>query len=513
MHGRDRFAGGSPDGAGAVKLGVARAQVERPGAAAAQAAVAGSREPAALWSDARALLLERFGAANYARWIGSLSVRASERGLALELSDRTRSLAIRRHFLPGIEQVLRDLGFAGEVVLRDAASPQAAPEAVGAGPTAPLAPEVQSPAIACGERSGESGDAFPAARSRYRFATFVVGESNRFAFEAARRVAENPGRVHNPLYLHGGVGLGKTHLGTAIAHAVHGAGAHAVVVSADRFLARGEAARDAAVDELDQALAHARAVLFDDVQLLLRDERVLDELFRRLDELLAAGCQLVLTCDLPPPEIPSLAVRLKSRWESGFAAEIRAPDLAVRREIVRRQAYAARTELSDEIVELIASTEESSVRALEGAFNRVRALASEASHDLSLALVREALRRSGVDRPVEPPSLDAIVESVAAAFELGARDLRSRRRRDRTTSLARHVAVYVARRVSAAPLIEIAADLGFRDHSAAAHACAALRDRLARDPQLSARVAGIERRLVAGGAARRAPAGAQPPSV
>jgi chromosomal replication initiator protein len=428
------------------------------------ARVAGGEDP---WTIAAPLLRSRFGSVNYARWLDPVAVHVDGVQLSLETGDRADARRLRRHFLPGIRDALREVGYSGEIAIRSA--------------------DEARDETARGRRD--------AIDSRYTFERFVVGESNRFAHDAARRVAERPGRIHNPLYLHGGVGLGKTHLATAIAQVAceHVGRRGAVVFSADRFLSCLDASHGSGPPPLDDAAAEARVAVFDDVQLLTRTDRVVDALFGWLDDLIGRGCQVVLTCDLPPPAIPSLAVRLRSRCEATFATEILAPDLELRREIVRRRAEAAGTPIPDEVVDFVASSEDASVRALEGAFNRVRELAESTARSLTLALAKQALasRRT----PIPPPDLDTIAGVVAAAFDLSVRDLRTRRRRDRAASLARQVAVHVARRVSGRPLSEIAFDLGFRDHSVAAHACTALRGRLEADRELARRVDELERRL------------------
>jgi chromosomal replication initiator protein len=469
MHGRDRCGATSSELDGELKRGAARTAGSERDVAATIAAHGGAALDA--WQRATPLLRSRFGESNFGRWLAPLSVRGDRAGVALLAGDREQARVLRQHFLPGICEAMRDIGFRGAVSLHEDAEP-------------------------CGvARFAEwSGPEPRHPDARYTFAEFVVGDSNRFAHDAARVVADRLGREHNPLYLHGGVGLGKTHLATAVAHAVtaaRGVGA-ALAVSADRFASLGAGRL---LDENFATLAAAaHLVVFDDVQLLTRGEETVESLLRCLDGLLARGCQVVLTCDLSPPEIPALAVGLKARWEYGLAAEILPPDVALRCEIVRRRAVAAGTPIDAAAVAAIAAVEPSNVRALEGAFNRVRALAASTNRALTAALVGEALA-GRVAEPAGPPDLDAVVDAVAVTFGIGTRALRSRKRRDRAASLARQAAVFLARRLCALPLAEIAADLGFRDHSTAAHAFATMRGRLDREPELAARVREIEARL------------------
>ncbi|HZR83292.1 MAG TPA: DnaA/Hda family protein [Candidatus Binatia bacterium] len=488
MHGRDPVGVSTSETRIDDKRAPARSGSAYATATAARTATVAAGDVAAArldaWQSAVPLLRTRFGDRNFARWLDSVAVRDDGHRLALATADRARARALKQHFLPGITDALRAVGYTGEVTVAEPAGGDGI--APSAGTAAPPEHRV--------DRGGEEDDR--PLDARYTFARFVVGESNRFAHAAARIVAESPGTIHNPLYLHGGVGLGKTHLAIAIAHAVAAARGRcsAAAISAERFRALCEA-RDETASELALLRDGSDVVVFDDVQLLTRDEAILDELFRWVDALIACDRQVVLTCDLPPRAIPSLAARLASRCENGFYAEMRRPDVALRREIVRRRAAMAGVTVAEAVVEFIADCEENSVRALEGAFNRARELAASTSQDLSLALARRALGARAHGGAPSVPDLDAVLDAVAATFGLSARALRARKRRDRDAALARQAAVYVARRVSGLPLRDIAADFGFRDHSVAAHACAALRARLERDGQLASRVREVEQRL------------------
>jgi chromosomal replication initiator protein len=437
------------------------------------------------WAGAAALVRDRVGEENFRRWIDPLAVRVDRRSIEIEARDRQGSLALERHFLRGICDALREVGFTGSVELRGSSSTPGSP------PARPALADDPSDDASRASRE----DRFPL-NPAYTFERFVVGESNRFAHQAARVVADLPGQAHNPLYLHGGVGLGKTHLATAIAHSVRArfGPEAAVALSAERFIASSADARHNRATWLADRLRSARLVVLDDVQLLARDACAEEEFFRVFDELLASKRQLVLTCDLPPPAIPSLALRLKSRFEVGLATEIRPPDAQLRREIVRHKASLVGATIAPEVATFIALAEESgNVRALEGAFNRVRQLAEMTQRELSLIVARQALATAHV--AAVSPSLHAIAETVARGFGMTAQALCTRRRRDRQATLARQVAVLIARRHSGRTLTEIASAFGFREHSVAAHASATARDRLAADPELAARVAGLERRL------------------
>jgi chromosomal replication initiator protein len=327
-------------------------------------------------------------------------------------------------------------------------------------------------------------------RADYTFARFVVGDSNQHAYELARRVAGASTLSRASLYLHGGVGVGKTHLAMAVAHAVnarHGA-TSATVVSAARLAASWMEGATAAA-EADAILRKAGLLVVDDVQFLVAGERTRDALQLHVERLRALGVRLVLTCDLPPSETPELA--FGSDAAAPFhVVQIAPPDPSLRREILRVKAAGLGSELASDVAAFIAEVAPASVRALEGALLRVLGFAATLGVPLSVPVAERALE--AWRRKAPPPTVDAIAEAVSVAFGVPRRQIRQAARRDRATVLARQVAIYLARRLTALPLRDIAVDLGCRDHSVAAHAFASLKKRLDADPRLAADVSAIE---------------------
>lgn len=346
----------------------------------------------------------------------------------------------------------------------------------------------------CDERDEESSSFGCTLRPDYTFARFVVGESNQRAYRLARRVAAASERSRASLYLHGGVGVGKTHLAMAVAHAVrarHGDDA-VLVVSAERLAARWPET-GAAGREVENALRAAELLIVDDVQFLVATERSADKLARQLDRLRALGNRLVLTCDLPLDETPDLALPLGDGSATAYAAEITPPDSTLRREILVAKAARLGSDLAADVAAFIGEVAPASVRALEGALHRALEFAAALRVPLSVPVAARAL--DAWRRKEPPPSLDAIVGAVALAFGVPRRQIRQSARRDRDTVLARQVSIYLARRLTGRPLSEIAAEHGCRDHSVAAHAFASVKNRLAREPALAERVARLEREL------------------
>lgn len=338
-------------------------------------------------------------------------------------------------------------------------------------------------------------------RDEYTFADFVVGESNRRAYELARRVARRA--TTGSLYLHGGVGVGKTHLATAIGHAVRAAfGERSVLASSAERLAACWCSDGEERRAIEEALREAHLLIVDDVQFLADGTRGRDEILHEVNAVRERGHQAVLTCDLPPHETPDLALPFAGTSTS-YTAELPPPDTALRREILVHKAKRLGSELASDVAVFIADVAPASVRALEGALHRVLQFAATLRVPLSVAVAARALdawRR----KPAPRPTLAAIADSVASEFGIPRGQLRRASRRDRETVLARQVAIYLARRLSGRSLLEIAADYGCRDHSAASHASAAVQSRLARDPVLRSRLERIEGALGARVEAERA---------
>ncbi len=308
--------------------------------------------------------------------------------------------------------------------------------------------------------------------SRYTFESFVVGSGNRFAHAAAKAVAESPAKVYNPLFIYGGVGLGKTHLLQAIAHHVLGRNQRARVayVSSEAFTNELiEAIRYGTTGAFRSRYRNADLLLVDDVQFLAGKEATQEEFFHTFNALHEAARQIVLTSDRPPKDIPTLEERLRSRFEWGLIADIQPPDFETRVAILRRKARADGLEVGADVIELIASKFDSNIRELEGALVRVAALSSLSGTGLNVEVASRALRDIvPVARP-KPTTIEVIIRTVAEFYRMSPDELLSRGR-SRSVALPRQIAMYLARALTDASLPKIGEAFGGRDHTTVLHA-------------------------------------------
>ncbi len=304
---------------------------------------------------------------------------------------------------------------------------------------------------------------------RYTFERFVVGSNNQLAAAAARAVAESPARMYNPLFIYGGVGLGKTHLMHAIGHVLlaREPARRVAYVSSEWFTNDLIASiQEGRMSEFRRRYREIDLLLIDDVHFLGEKERTQEEFFHTFNALYEAQRQIVLTSDRPPKEIPGLEERLVSRFEWGLVTDIRSPDLETRVAILRKKADEGEIVISDEVLEYIAHHCRSNVRELEGAVIKLLAYSSLTQRDITIELAREAL--GGVLAPDTERTPESIRKRVAEAFNIPVEALTSRRRTKEVT-VPRQVAMFLMRELLDLPLARIGDHFGGRDHSTVIH--------------------------------------------
>jgi chromosomal replication initiator protein len=302
--------------------------------------------------------------------------------------------------------------------------------------------------------------------SNYTFENFVVGPSNRLAQAASLAVVESPGYAFNPLFLHGSVGLGKSHLLQAVAHAAsrrHPQGT-ILYLSCETFTNHFIAAVEKGnLEAFRNRYRHVDFLLIDDIHHLSNKEGTQEEFFHTFNTLYNAGKQIILTCDSPPKEIPSLEERLVSRFKWGLVAGMETPHFETRVAILKRKADMHGYEFPDEVVHYLAERIQTNVREMEGAIVKIVALASLTGERITLALAKEAVR-DVVKTPQVPISMDDILSAVTGAFNVRLSDLQSKKR-SKSVSVPRQLCMFIARRMTCYSLEEIGGYFGGRDHT------------------------------------------------
>lgn len=308
---------------------------------------------------------------------------------------------------------------------------------------------------------------------KYTFASFVVASCNRFAHAAALAVAEAPGKTYNPLYLYGGVGLGKTHLIQAAGHAIKAANPQLQVayLSLERFMNELINAIRYGYDKTHVFRERYRSIdvlLIDDVQFIAGKERTQEEFFHTFNALYDGQKQIVLTSDCPPREIPEIEERLHSRFEWGLIADIEPPDLETKVAILRKKAELQRVDLPDDVALFLAGNSKHNIRELEGSLVRVLAMASLRGLPVSKALAQEAMRSVSRTSDENPVSIARIQKAVADYYKISVDNLRSRSN-VRTVLVPRQVAMYLCKRLTKKSYPEIARQFGGKHHTTVIH--------------------------------------------
>lgn len=323
---------------------------------------------------------------------------------------------------------------------------------------------------------------------KYTFDTFVIGNSNRFAHAASLAVAEAPAKAYNPLFIYGGVGLGKTHLMHAIGHYVLEQKPHVRVlyVSSEKFTNELiNSIRDDKTVDFRNRYRNIDILLVDDIQFLAGKERTQEEFFHTFNALHEANKQLIISSDRPPKEIPTLEDRLRSRFEWGLITDIQPPDLETRIAILRKKAKLEDLDVPNEVMVYIADKIQSNIRELEGALIRVVAYSSLTSNEINIDLATEALKDI---LPANKPrliSIDLIQKAVAEYFKLPLSDFKAKKR-TRAVAFPRQIAMYLSRELTDCSLPKIGDEFGGRDHTTVIHAHEKISGDLKKDPNLEA---------------------------
>jgi len=331
---------------------------------------------------------------------------------------------------------------------------------------------------------------------RYTFDTFVVGESNRFAFAATQAVAGNPGKTWNPLFIHGDSGLGKTHLLHALTHAIceKQGGGRVAIVSSERYTNDFiDSIKKGTVDEFRRKYRECSAFIVDDVQFLAGKDRTAEEFFHTFNELHDHHVQIVLSSDRSPKELKGLDDRLCSRFEWGMRVRIEPPEFETRAAILKKKAEVESIELPDDVTDLLATHIRSNVRALEGALMRLAAFASLKHEPITVPLARDILSDVIPPQGYRPP-IERIQEVVAAHYALTVAKMTSASR-EQKIALPRQVAMYLCRILAEEKLQAIAEKFNKKDHTTVISAIDRVKSLIETDQQVRASIQSLTAQL------------------
>ena len=306
---------------------------------------------------------------------------------------------------------------------------------------------------------------------KYTFETFVVGNNNRFAHAAALAVGDNPAKTYNPLFIYGGVGLGKTHLMQAVGNRIlqNNHSMNIVYVTSEKFTNHLiNSIREGKNDPFRNKYRSADALLIDDIQFIAKKERVQEEFFHTFNTLYENGKQIIISSDKPPRDLPFLEDRLKSRFEWGLLADISCPDYETRVAILRKKALDESIIIDDEILADIATKIDSNIRELEGVFNKIVARASLTHSPITIELAENVINEF-ISKKEKVISSDYIQETVAKYFSIDKREFAGEKRSN-DIAFPRQIAMYLCREVANMSFPQIGIDFGKRDHSTVMHA-------------------------------------------
>ncbi len=337
---------------------------------------------------------------------------------------------------------------------------------------APLAPPPVEDPPAIDAVTDERGAASSSGglNRRYTFDTFIVGPSNQFAHAACRAVAEAPSRSYNPLFIYGGVGLGKTHLMHAIGQYVlqHDASLRLTYISSERFMNEMiNALRYDRILDFRERYRSVDVLLVDDIQFVSGKEGTQTEFFHTFNALYDAQKQIVLSSDRPPHEIPALEERLRSRFEWGLIADIQPPDIETRVAILKRKAEAEAVPLPDSVAMYIAGRIKSNIRELEGSLIRLIAYASLTGREISLELTKDVLKHV-LDQDEKAVTIETIQRFVSDYYQMKIAELKSRNNA-KSVAMPRQIAMYLCKNLTNASLPEIGRSFGGKHHSTVIH--------------------------------------------
>ena len=445
-----------------------------------------------IWRSIGEFLRPQLSPDGYQRWFASMEIAdADEDTLTLRAPNSIHQFWIESNYLSVLQSAVAGVLGAPRKILftiADASSqPRSCTSAQSSEDPLPIAARAATltPAVDLADGTVEA-PIVPGLNSRYTFETFVVGPNNQFAHAAAHAVAQAPSKTYNPLFIYGGVGLGKTHLMQAVGLTIaeRKRTARVVYVSSEKFTNEFiDAIQNNQLVRFRKRYRAADVLLIDDIQFLAGKERSQEEFFHTFNALFDGHKQIVLSSDRPPAEIGGLEARLVSRFEWGLTAELQPPDIETRLAILRKKAEGMQVKLDAAILEFLARKIRTNVRRLEGALMRVASFASLSSTELTLERVEHLLKDILQEEARRAVTIEQIQRAVAEHYDVRLADMTSKRR-PANIAFPRQVAMYLARELTKCSLNEIGDAFGGRDHGTVLHGHRLVKKRIGEDEKL-----------------------------
>ena len=435
-----------------------------------------------IWDEIASSIQPHVSVDAFQRWFAAIElIQADEIALTFEVPNTIYQLWIESNYLSLVQSAtLRVLGSPRDIKFRvvDSGKTNALVESRIEQSSEPPQARIQEKESEAASNHGMN--------PRNSFETFVVGSNNQFAHAAALAVAQSPAKTYNPLFIYGGVGLGKTHLMQAIGQQVMDRKKNFKVMylSSEKFTNEFiDAIQHNTLVKFRKRYRQSDVLLIDDIHFLAGKERSQEEFFHTFNTLFDGRKQIVLSSDRPASEITNLEQRLVSRFEWGLTAELQPPDIETRMAILRKKAQALHVQLAQEVLDFLAQRVRSNVRRLEGALMRVASFVSLSGREISRETVEQLLRDILQEEAKKTVTIDQIQKKVAEHFDVRLADMTSKRR-PANIAFPRQVAMYLARRHTKASLNEIGDAFGGRDHGTVLHACKTVCVRMQKEDQV-----------------------------
>jgi len=435
-----------------------------------------------LWAQAVAEIKERIGRQNYETWIKPIGfISRNKNEICLDVPNKFFRDWLTEHYLIQIQDILSALAKHDVKVvfeINEKTNRQANAEK---GVKREERERVQK----------SNSNLVP----KYTFQNFVVGASNQFAHAACVAVANQPGEHYNPLFIYGGVGLGKTHLVNAIGHqSAQRSGLKVVYLSSESFMNEliGSLRRDK-MDEFKKKFRNVDILILDDVQFIAGKERTQEEFFHTFNSLYESHKQIVITSDKFPKEIPGIEDRLRNRFEWGLIADIQPPDMETRVAILQKKAENEGVQLPHDVAFFLASNIDSNVRELEGSLTRLGAFSSLTKATITVELAKDVLKNT-LKNAQQEITVENIQKTICDYFNLKIGDLKAKRR-TQNIALPRQVAMYLCRKYTETSFPAIGDKFGGRDHSTVIHASKTIERKIKEDPHMQTTIEKLERNL------------------